>query len=90
MILLHSHVTKQLYLDEDFDELDNYVLYWFFVDEIMNHVIIDIIMDNIQQNIDLLYLFHLFHLLLIEELNPIVFRIKLDFQNKIQFLQQLV
>ena len=72
-------MTKQLYLDEDFDELDNYELYSFFVDEIMIHVINDIIMDNIQQNIDLLNQFHLLMLLLvvlmslmmmIEELNP--------------------
>lgn len=59
------HVTKQLYLDEDFDELDSFELYLFFVDVIMNHVIIDIIMDNIQRNIDLLNLSQLLQWLLV-------------------------
>jgi hypothetical protein len=39
---IHSHISKIIFvfsLDEDFDELDNYELYSFFVDEIKSHVI---------------------------------------------------
>lgn len=66
-------MTKQFYLDEDFDELDNYELYWFFVVVIKNHVINDIVMDNIQRNIELLNQFHplwWWLMMIVEGLNP--------------------